>query len=308
VAQLAGGSLEQAANGALGLAKKFITGSGDYELSEITPDVSANSLIHPTLAESVPMFGAESGHVMIAHREYIGDIVIPPTFAERPFTFVINPGDAATFPWLNRTAVNFEQYRLVGCLFEFISTSTASTVNPNPALWTISMATQYNVNSRVFGSKRQVLNHFFSSSGVAASNVIHAIECREELTAVTPKYVRHADIDPILISDARMLDVGRLTVWASGGAVQAVPITLGELHVTFQIALMKPRLQILPGGTTYDAPDDAIPDPDQELVHLPELQTLCISEVSSLRARLAALEDHEYKDSMSEPELVARAR
>jgi hypothetical protein len=293
VASSAGGALDALTNGMFGA---MVSGVGDYELS--TPSVLANSLVHPTLAESVPSFGAEQGHVMLSHREYLRDISVPSGQSTYTDQLTINPGDVRTFPWLSRIAVNFEQYRLVGCIFEFVSTSTASTTNPNPALWTVSMATQYNVNQRAMGSKRQFLNHFFSSSGVAAANVMHAIECREELTAVTPKYVRNSDIDPVLVSDARLLDVGRFAYWLEGGAVQAVNQILGELHITYQIALLKPRLQIATTGLTYDGPDDALPDPEADIKHLPEIQTLCCGEIELLSSRLAALEAEEKKDGM----------
>jgi hypothetical protein len=259
-----------------------------------TPEVAANSLIHPTLAESVPSFGSETGHVMVSFREFLQDVFVPANATFQNLAFTINPGDARTFPWLSMMATLFEQYRLVGCLFEFVSTSTASTISPNPALWTISMATQYNVNQRSFGSKRQILNHFFSSSGVASDNVIHALECREEFTSVTPKYVRNPDIDATLVSDARLYDVGRFQMYISGGNPQPVNQFIGELHVTYQIALLKPRLPIMPAGTTYDGPDDALPDPDAELIHLPEIQTLCCG-VDELRDRVERLETREEK-------------
>jgi len=299
LAGVAGGALDPLLNGVFG---GILSGSGDYTV-EMEPPVMANSIIHPTLADSTPAFGAEDGHVMLSHREYLQDITVLANQAERFIYFTINPGDVLTFPWLNRIAICFEQYRLLGCVFEFRSTSTASTTNANPALWNVAMATQYNVNSRVFGSKRQVLNHFFSTSGVASSDVLHPLECREEFTAVHPKYVRHQDIDPNLVSDARMLDVGRFCIHLSGGNVQAVVQTFGELHVTYQIALLKPRLPLLPQGTTYDAPDDALPDPEAQILHLPELQTLCCGEIDELRARIHAIEEEEKKEEDPPPSL-----
>lgn len=275
--KLAGGVLDPLMNGVFDVAGNFFGGSGDYVEHESTPPVAMNTILHPTLAESVPSFGAEDGHVLITHREFIQDVIVSGTATDRFIRLTINPGDAFTFPWLSALATNFEQYRLLGCVFEFVSTSTASTVNANPALWTIAMATQYNVNQRDFAGKRQILNHFFSSSGVASDNVRHMIECREELTSVTPKYIRTGTEAPTTVSDARMMDVGRFTMLVSGGSVQPVAQTLGELHVTYHVALLKPRLAS-GSGFTYDPPDNALPDPGPTLVHIPEIEALCCHE------------------------------
>jgi hypothetical protein len=105
--------LDPLSNGTLG---SMLSEQGDYTIPEDTsPHVMANALVHPTLAESTPAFGAEEGHVMLTFREFLIDVFAPPAGIMGPllepgigrFNFTINPGDAETFPCLNRIAICF---------------------------------------------------------------------------------------------------------------------------------------------------------------------------------------------------------
>ncbi len=149
----------------------------------------------------------------------------------------INPGDDATFPWLSGVASNFQQYRFKGLLFEFVSTSADALNSTNTALGTVVMATQYNVNRPAFVSKQEMEAYEFSCSTRPSASLIHPIECDPDETPMTHLYVRSGAVPSG--EDARMYDLGKFQIATVGMQAAA---TIGELWVTYDIELLKPRL------------------------------------------------------------------
>lgn len=201
-----------------------VIGSGDYT-------VSNNSLV----ATGVPEFAKTRRIVSVKHREYLGDITGSTAFSSRSFD--INPGDDTTFPWLSGVASNFQQYRFKGLLFEFVSTSADALNSTNTALGTVVMATQYNVNRPAFVNKQEMEAYEFSCSTRPSANLIHPIECDPDETPMTHLYVRSGVVPSG--EDARMYDLGSFQIATVGMQAAA---TIGELWVTYDIELLKPRL------------------------------------------------------------------
>lgn len=106
---------------------KHVAGIGDYT-------VNYNTILKP---DSVPQFSGNRTFV-VSHREYIQDIVSSSSAgAFKIDSFLINPGDPATFPWLSNLAQNFEEYRIHGMIFQFKTTSANALNSTNTALGTI---------------------------------------------------------------------------------------------------------------------------------------------------------------------------
>lgn len=206
-----------------------VIGSGDYS-------VSNNSLV----TTGVPEFAKAKRIVTIKHREYLGDITGSTAFSSRSWS--LNPGDDTTFPWLSGVASNFQQYRFKGLLFEFVSTSADALNSTNTALGTVVMATQYNVNRPNFVSKQEMEAYEFSCSTRPSASLLHPIECNPDETPMTHLYVRSGTVPSG--EDARMYDLGKFQLATVGMQAAA---TIGELWVTYDIELLKPRLN--PYGT-----------------------------------------------------------
>jgi len=233
---------------------KAITGFGDYR-------IQSNSLITGGLDPPAVVNSINNGGFIVRHREYLQDI--PATVDFSLNMFPINVGIAATFPWLSSMAQSFEQYRVRGMVFEFkslafdavLSTATSS------ALGSVIMATQYNVLDLPFNNKFEMENYVFANSSKPSMNFYHPIECAKVQTTVTELYVRNETVP--VGADPRLYDMGRFNIGTVG--MQAASGVVGELWVTYEVELFKPKIpaQVDP-GMAYDfwqfiAPSNSFP-------------------------------------------------
>lgn len=203
-----------------------IIGFGDY-------NVEGNTLM---TNGQVPKFGAAADKVIIKHCEYLGDVIGSTAFSIEKFP--LNPGNPKTFPWLSALAMQFENYRIKGMIFMFKSTSADALNSTNTALGTVVAATQYNVLRPDFASKLEMENYEFATSSKPADSMIHPIECKSGLAPLEELYIRTSDYSS-LDSDLRFSDYGNFYLATVGMQASA---TIGELWVSYDIELIKPRL------------------------------------------------------------------
>jgi len=224
-----------------------IFGSGDYVTA--SAGVRSNTLMSDAQA---PQFAGQRT-VRIRHREYLGDIITSDTpGAFRIQAFSINPGLAASYPWLSQVCgATYQQYRINGQVYEFRSMSSDALNSTNTALGQVIMATDYDSKDNPFTSKQQMENTMFGVSCKPSACMIHAIECARNQTAVSELYVR-----PFAVpdgADPRLYDLGTFYVATNG--MQGSSVNVGELWVTYDVTLFKeiqqPPLYIAPSAS-YD--------------------------------------------------------
>ena len=185
------------------------------------------------------------GAVVIRHKEYIRDITSTTAFAIQA-ALRINPSDPITFPWLSSIAKSFTQYRFEGLIFKFVSTS--GSLSTTQALGEIIQAVNYNPVETAFTNKQQMLNEVFAVSKVPAFDAECPVECdpkqSQGMGFLQVRNGRESGTE-----DPRFYDLGNYYLATQGQAAAAV--TMGELHVTYQVALYKPQLQYpaVPYGT-----------------------------------------------------------
>lgn len=213
-----------------------ITGFGDYK-------VSKNSISAGT---AVPAFTRGKRSVIVAHREFIGDVTGSTAFAVR--SYGINPGLGQVAPWLAARAAGFSQYKIHGMVFEFLSTSATALNSTNTALGTVVMATQYNVTRPSFATKVEMENHEFSMSCKPSESMIHPIECDPRECPTRELYVRTGAVPSG--QDQRWFDLGNFQIATVG--MQAASV-IGELWCSYEIEFFKPVLSTSPsaGATAY---------------------------------------------------------
>lgn len=219
---------------------KALTGTGDYtvDTKSLGYDVTQNSIVSPTLAPSVPLMHNDNGSTRVRHREFISTILTEKGNTVSNSIFSINPGDSRTFPWLHSLARHFQQYKIMGCVFELVSTCGNAVSSTNSALGSITMATQYNVNNPYYSSLQVALNSYFSTSEKPSNNQMHALECNPIESPYNLWNTRQKEIsDPALVGDHRLYDFARLEVLATGSQAQ---FEAGQLWVTYDIVLTKP--------------------------------------------------------------------
>lgn len=236
-----GGGPGAMAGGALGKGAhklfKRLTGFGDY-------NVVQNSLMRGGMSPPEIVNSSNRGGVIVRHREYIGDINATVDFTVSAFP--INPGLAVTFPWLSTMAGSFEQYRMRGAVFEFKSLSSDAVLSSatSSALGAVVMATDYNVLGPNFANKLQMENYEYANSSKPSCGFLHPIECKRSRTPVTELYVRTGAVPSD--ADARLYDLGLFQIATVG--MQAASGVAGELWISYEIELLKPRLSPTPGA------------------------------------------------------------
>jgi len=222
-----------AVSGFFGGGKIF--GSGAYKLQ-------TNSLMQSIGGNQVPVMHSESESVRICHREYIGDISSTSAFTISEYP--INPGLAATFPFLAAVSQNFQEYRFKGLIFEFKTTSATAVASTNTALGSIMLAAQYRADAPTFTNKKELLNEMWATDTVPSQSVILPIECAPMETPLGIQYIRSGT----QTGDLKFYDLGRLFVASSGSQATSVA---GELWASYDVELFKPQINE-PGVSPFE--------------------------------------------------------
>lgn len=212
-----------------------IFGHGDYQVSNAS-SIKDNSLVVANAA-NIPEFGTGRVSVRFRHREFLGDVISSGTAGAFSIkSYSINPGLAASFPWLSQVVgSSFQQYRINGLTYEFRSMSSDALNSTNTALGSVIMATDYDSPDAVFASKQQMENTEYGVSCKPSVNMMHAIECARGQTPVNELYIR-AFSNPSN-TDVRLYDLGRFSIATVG--CQGTNVNLGELWATYEIDAFK---------------------------------------------------------------------
>lgn len=217
-----------------------VIGSGDYK----SPDLSYNVLVNTT---TVPEFSTTQQTHIVTHREYIQDITTAATANTfKVESFPLNPGQSTTFPWLSQLAQNYEQYRIHGMIFEFVTTSADALNSVNTALGTVIMATDYNSAATTYANKQQMENSQYANSAKPSKSQMHGIECASMYTPLSHLFVRPNDLPAG--QDPRWYDLGNFQLATTG--FQGTNVVIGELWVTYVVEFFKPQIPSTPGGYT----------------------------------------------------------
>lgn len=214
-----------------------LMGSGDYAISDT---VEENSLFGNRAmsrgASANATFSSSSGGLRLKHREYLNDVftgAIAGAFSN--VTYQVNPGLASVFPFLSQIAANYEQYRFHGLVFEFISSTAPYGVT---SLGTYVMAMAYNAAAPAYTSKPQIENSDYALSGRLDKSGMYGVECAEKSQATEYLYVRA----PGQTTPVNLLDLGLFQMVTVPGVGLAPNSALGELWVTYDIELIRPRI------------------------------------------------------------------
>lgn len=227
----AGGRIGRQVGRLAGHGFKTLTGYGDYTVRKNT--------LSPGHPPSVYNGAIPGGAVIISHKEFLGDVISsasPSTFDLT--SYPINPGLEQSFPWLGQVAGNFQQYKIMGMAYEFRSMSADALNSTNTALGQIIMATNYDALAPLFQSKAEMENSAYAQSVKPSSSCLHLIECDTSTLPISELYLRTGD-NPAN-SDLRMYDLGNFQIATNG--FQGTSVNAGELWVTYQIMLLKPKI------------------------------------------------------------------
>lgn len=215
---------------------KWLTGMGDY-------DVKENILLSQ---DPPPMINdSAKGGTMIRKREFLKDIYTSPTPGAFSLeNFFINPANEKTFPFLHQVAMNYEQYALEGMIFEFRSMSADALNSTNTALGSVCMATNYDAVDVNFKQKSEMENYEFGNSCKPSVNMMHPIECAKTQTVLQELYTLNGPVPTG--ADPRLYYWGNFQIATVG--FQGASVNIGELWVSYQVRLIKPKLYVALGN------------------------------------------------------------
>lgn len=202
---------------------KRLTGNGNYE-------IVSNSVLYPD--QLIPSFGEDS--IRIKKREFIANIDSSILFSNSSFN--LNPGIAATFPWLAGIAQNYEQYHFNGLVFQLVSTCSDSiSLTTNLGLGSVAVATDYDASDSPFVNMVQALSTMYSNTAKPSEDVMHAVECAPDQQAQKLYYVRSGAIPDN--TDIRLYDLGNFQVCVE--RCPAVYTGMMQLWVSYDVTLCK---------------------------------------------------------------------
>jgi len=210
-----------------------------------------NNSLMPTIklqeGQPVPSFADVNVGTRVRHREFVTNITLQTdhagAFVNR--TFVINPGNSTTFPWLHTIAQNYDQYEIKGMVFEYISTSSDSFTGAL-ALGQVTLATDYDITDSEYSSFTEMQNAQYTISNKPSVDMLHPIECDPKQTNNKLLYVR-ASGSTTGTPDARDYDFANFQV-AYNGIPSGTTGDIGQIWVTYDIVFYKPQISYLGGG------------------------------------------------------------
>lgn len=200
------------------------------------------------MGEQAPIIKNSNGRFIVCHQEYIGDVLASANFVNT--TFYINPalplGEGGFNIWLNLVAQQFEEWAPRGMAFHYKSTSSDAVLatGASSALGTVSMATSYNAINPPFTSKLQMENYEGATSAKPSVDQTHFIECNPKKNPIAELFTRVAPTGAN--QDIRLFDLGIFQLAVSGCQNTGANQTIGELWVSYEIELFKPRVNPAP--------------------------------------------------------------
>jgi len=215
-----------------GEAIKYFTGYGDYA-------VQNNSFLVGGGNDMPPIINSSKGGFPYRRSEYIGDVITSAIAgAFKLDSYPVNPAYEQTFQWLSQCAANYEEYVMEGLYFEFRTMSGDALNSVNTALGSVIMAANYNAAAPNFVSKQQMENYEGGVSSKPSVNCRYFLECAKNQTILDELYTRNGSVPTG--QDPRLYDIANFQIATTG--FQGTSVNIGELWVTYQISMRKPKL------------------------------------------------------------------
>lgn len=210
-------------------------GSGAYTANNlITNALDSNSIA--SYSSSID----ETGDVIITHKEFLTDILGPPSgssFTNR--SFALNPALEQSFPFLSQIACNYAEYEFIQLIYHYRSTTTDIGASTNGQCGTVIMCTNYNPSEDPFNHKSEMLQYAHAMSVKTTEHMDHGVECDPKKTALSN--VLYTRTLPVSTEDLKNYDHGTFQLAISNTPVGFANEQIGELWVTYKVRLSKPR-------------------------------------------------------------------
>jgi hypothetical protein len=165
----------------------------------------------------------------VRHREYISDVAGVVGFSTT--TYAVNPGIAATFPWLSTVADRYESYKFHKLHFIFETDKSASTDGSVQGLIDFDAADSAPTTKAFF------MGHANAVRSAVWQEFRFDARAKDLHKFAAERYVRTGALASNL--DIKTYDVGNYFMGAAGCADTSV---VGELYVEYDVELTTPQL------------------------------------------------------------------
>jgi len=174
--------------------------------------------------------------MVVEEDEYVAEVTVAnePNFNVQQYS--VNPGQAATFPWLSTLAKNFEKYEFE--YLEFYYKREVSEYATNGQVGKVMMSFDTDASDNPPATKAQLEATDPHEDGLPSENIALVIPSSMLCQKLDAWYVRPGGVPPG--ADVKTYDVGNLNV-ATIGINNNVAV--GELHVRYRCVLSIPVLE-----------------------------------------------------------------
>jgi hypothetical protein len=260
-----GGMLGNAAEGLF----KTILGKGDYkEVENISEPLPTNNTVMglqtPRVAEQVMQMHSSGIATRVQHREYFGSISMSSGYVCGAYP--LNPTIPFFFPWLSTIASSWQKWKLLGCVIEYVPTSTNAISAGTPAVGQVAMCVDYDFYAPAPDSLTNLLNTQGAVSGRPQDQIVCAVECDSDYTPMNPLFVTAQ----VGAADTRFEAFGRIMIATQGPAAYS---NAGQMWITYDIMLISPWIFNITSSVTEkpvitrdEGKDDKTTGPTYEVV------------------------------------------
>lgn len=191
---------------------------------------------------SIPSMHSTNDSIIVRHREFIGNVYSTTGFASNIIS--LNPGISNAFPWLSKTAQNYQEYKILGMVVEYIPMLSEVATN-ELSLGTVVLAAQYRTDLPQFPSIPLAMESEFAVSTKPNLPTDLAIECDPAQSPYKTWYVRTNAVT----GDIKTFDFVSVSVMTEG--MQTGGQLAGQLWSSYEIELMHPTAFLDPPVNTF---------------------------------------------------------
>jgi len=164
-----------------------------------------------------------------------------------PFTInelVINPGNTQLFPWFSTIAANYDQWRCDYLVFSY-ETEAYTASGTNISAGKVIMATNYDVDDPIFNDDLQMENYVNSDKSAPFTENVHDVLAGDHNLKNDPLKNYYVSYSQNVIAPTtgagKFFDLGTFNIATQGQPTAAAGIEIGELYVTYQFTMIRPR-------------------------------------------------------------------
>lgn len=172
-------------------------------------------------------------------------------------SFVINPANATTFPWLSTIAAKFEKYKFNKLMFKLVSSSADAVGSTNTALGTVILNTNYDVLDSAFATQTQMEDYGGAAEDKPAEHQTHSVDCKGRRGGfdgyrfnLPSAGTSSGSVSYPTNSSAHDYDLGLFQIATVG---QQAASTIGRLYVCYQVDLMRRKVDTPLGQSLLSA-------------------------------------------------------